>query len=602
MKILFFAPHSATAEHSFPESLIASALQERGNEIVYVTCGEVFSRYCTCMSAWGIKFDDVTEELRRLACNTCNANKKLIRDRFHFPGYDISSVFTPEDYIKIKALLGGVNRENFLSFTYAGVPVGRICLMEVLIHNKKKNNILNDAEWAHYLCALENSLHSLRAAEIIFDKEKPDLLAVHSSAYSVNHVWKKLAELRGIEPYLMQGSRSLSEVLSKLILVKDRSLIGSPYHSESVRGWNSYKNVPVSEYAAEAVVRHFQRLFSAAPMTYSPARKGQSVREFFAVPHDSKFLVATMSSLDEVVASQAAGYAKFTGPRAFDNQLDWIDALIPYFKERKNLFLVIRVHPREFPQKGGSQVLSENAKALQQKLIDLPENIKVNWPTDGISMYDIAEEVDLVLNGYSTVGAEMPVLGIPVLAYMSMEWYPSDLNYYSTTKEGYLGLIEVALRNGWQSGLIRQGIRWHALLFEWAILDLTENFKPVDPWTQTAGKNLLKAPLWFFQTLWEKIRQKFQPTFPRTAKLRLLLRGARVNPKLGDEIEKMFSQRQSSILDIRMSQALATSGEKEEEILRRSVGAMVKALESSGRKNSPLLLRLNEYAAGTSQS
>src|SRR5262249_35151292 len=55
VKMLFFAPHSAIWQHAFPEALAAEALQQRGHQVVYVTCGERFRTYCVAMSAHGVK-------------------------------------------------------------------------------------------------------------------------------------------------------------------------------------------------------------------------------------------------------------------------------------------------------------------------------------------------------------------------------------------------------------------------------------------------------------------------------------------------------------------------------------------------------------------
>ena len=120
-----------------------------------------------------------------------------------------------------------------------------------------------------------------------------------------------------------------------------------------------------------------------------------------------------------------------------------------YYKVRPDLFLIIRVHPREFPNHREGQK-SKNAELYEKLLTNLPSNIVVNWPSDNISVYDLAEHVDLVLNGFSSSGLEMALLGIPVLSYAN-EWntYPIDLDTKIDTRDDLFASIDGLIEAGW---------------------------------------------------------------------------------------------------------------------------------------------------------
>ena len=133
-----------------------------------------------------------------------------------------------------------------------------------------------------------------------------------------------------------------------------------------------------------------------------------------------------------------------------------IRALIGYVEGKENLALIIRVHPREFPNKREG-VLSEHARILQAVLAGLPPNVKVNWPTDHVSLYDLANIADVFANGWSTAGKEMAWLGLPVVLYSNdLTLYPPSLNYVGTTKPEYFRQIEQALNDGWDPERIRK--------------------------------------------------------------------------------------------------------------------------------------------------
>lgn len=96
----------------------------------------------------------------------------------------------------------------------------------------------------------------------------------------------------------------------------------------------------------------------------------------------------------------------------YKNQVLWLKDLIDFFSKREDLFLIIRVHPREFPNRREG-CKSENATVYEELLSNLPNNIKVNMPSDNLFIYDLALYSDVVLNGFSSAGLEMALLGLP---------------------------------------------------------------------------------------------------------------------------------------------------------------------------------------------
>jgi hypothetical protein len=122
-------------------------------------------------------------------------------------------------------------------------------------------------------------------------------------------------------------------------------------------------------------------------------------------------------------------------------------------------------------------VLSEHARILQAVLADLPRNVKVNWPTDSVSLYDLANIADIFANAWSTAGKEMAWLGLPVVLYSNdLTLYPSSLNYVGTTEPEYFRKIEQALSDGWDPERIRRTYRWCALEYKCASVDISESF------------------------------------------------------------------------------------------------------------------------------
>ena len=51
------------------------------------------------------------------------------------------------------------------------------------------------------------------------------------------------------------------------------------------------------------------------------------------------------------------------------------------------------------------------------EITDKPKNISLNLPNQKISIYEVIENVDLVLNSWSSVGKDLALLGLPVITY-----------------------------------------------------------------------------------------------------------------------------------------------------------------------------------------
>jgi hypothetical protein len=117
-------------------------------------------------------------------------------------------------------------------------------------------------------------------------------------------------------------------------------------------------------------------------------------------------------------------------------------------------------------------------------LADPPPNVRPNWPSDNVSLYEIAEETDLILSAWSNVGKEMCLFGIPVLVYSEEAlWYPADLNYVGKTREDYFRQLDVALKDGWSFERIRQTYRWYVHEFCTSQVDISDSnrYRPYLP-------------------------------------------------------------------------------------------------------------------------
>ncbi len=475
MKVLFFAPHSAIWVHAFPEALIAESLRQSGHDVVYVTCGEILQDQCVAMNAVGMDFRTPLPE-RVSVCSRCNARKKILKRRLGLHGYDLAEVLQAEDRDQLQTVLESVSPHNFLELEMRGVPVGRYALYEVLLDRKKIDLDLSEEEWLQYLAALRGAVLALLAGRRILDREAPDRIVVYNSLYSVNRVVCDLARRRGVLQYFLHAGGNLAHRLQTTLLGQDSTLT---YVRHLVGKWPEFQGRPCPPSLMRSITDHFLVLFSGTSVFgYSSAAGGaeMDLRARYGVRRDQRLLVATMSSYDERFAAQTIGALPSEPVLLFPKQVDWIEALVDFVQARDDLFLLIRVHPREFPNKR-ERVKSPHATLLEGVFRRLPANVAVNWPTDQVSLYDLANEADVFLNAWSSAGKEMSLLGLPVVIYSpELVFYPADLNYLATSEAAFFRQIDAALEDGWSLERSRQTYRWLAVEFGYGLVDLSDSY------------------------------------------------------------------------------------------------------------------------------
>jgi len=549
LKIIFFAPHAATWIHAFPEALVADALAQAGHEVVYVTCNGIFDDSCLAMGARGIGWESADAD-KKAVCAICKANKGMLRKEFNLRGYDLDTFVQPEDLPEIERIVDTATPNDLFSTRHNDIDVARYAVYSLLIRHKKTGLEFSTDEWNEYRGQLRNALYASVACRRILEQERPDAVVVYNSVYAVNRVCVELAEARGIATYSLHAGGNLSNRLQTLMLGRHHWL---RFAEHLVALWRSQRDRPCRPEELAAVTDHVIALFGAqSPFVYSaPTSRRQVVnaREIFQVDPNQRLLMATMSSYDELYAGQVVGIGSGEDGLAFRSQIEWIKELVSWIATRPEHFLIVRVHPREFPNRREARK-SAHAAELEQALAQLPANVKINWPDDRLSLYDLAEEVDVILNAWSSAGKEMALLGLPVVVYSpGLLAYPPELNYVGVTREAYFQQIERAVRDGWSMDRVRDAYRWHALELCTALINISDGYGRQESGRRTFG----------LRRILDATRRRLIPQFDERADCRRRARRLR-NAGL---INQVFVSRAESILDV--NEQWAKSGASAEE-------------------------------------
>lgn len=473
MKLLYFSPFAYVWTHSMQETLLLKGLRKNNDNIIYVTCNGIYKRFCASMACKGLN-EFSSDEDKLAACRACIDNKNVIKKQFNFRYYEIDD-FIDESLLKnIINIADNIKIDEFYSFKLYNHEIGKYALYDFLIHNKKMDYNFSKKEFEAYKLTLINCLITYYSIIKIIELEKPEILSASNTLYSLNRVVKSIGDDRRIPVYSHHAGDIHYKKYHYLIVYKDNP----KEHYKNLRNiqWQNFKNTCLTKSKIKNIRKHFYILFNAGSyMTYSSKLINSNkinIREYFNIKSNQKILVATMSSYDEMFANYAVGVMPDYKNYLFQSLLDWIVELINWIKNKPDLFLLIRVHPREFPNRRESRK-SEHVDEIKKVLSNLPQNAKINWPDDNISIYNLMEDVDLFLNAWSNAGNEMSFFGIPVVLYSKdLVTYPYDLNYVGESKEDYFNKIDIALNNGWNFNSIKMSFRWYSLMFNGPVIKI----------------------------------------------------------------------------------------------------------------------------------
>jgi hypothetical protein len=469
MKILFFSVQQGILVHSVPEAIVARSIIEMGHEVSYVTCNTILSDFCVTMSAHGLTVNSSNDEKVNV-CKECIKKRDWITGELGVRNYTIEDFIEEGDLVKVNAILSDLTKENIDQLEINTIPIGRYAAYEFVISHKLNSlSQMNDELFFEYKIHLKNALIISLAAEKVLRIYKPDVVLTYNNFYSANHAFTATCDLLSIDHYTIHGGHHIKNRLNTLYLTKKYTPYILLAHSSE---WENVRQKPNTKNRIKTVAQHFFELFKGqnAFVYSSPIQQMEEYDLFnhFNIEKNQKVILLILTSGDERFAASLIDVMPELGQqKIYNSQMEWVKDIIDRFTDRTDVKVILRPHPREFPNKR-ENVKSKQAELLTEVLDNLPVNFHVNWPSDNISIYDIAKIVDVCLPSTSSSGFEMASLGAPVVTFSAdnIYAYPADdITISSKDREEYYLNIEVALNNKWSLENSRMAFRWGAFKY-----------------------------------------------------------------------------------------------------------------------------------------
>lgn len=476
MKFLFFSPHADINRHAIPEAMVGEALQNEGHSISYLTCNGTFSKMCVAMSARNLN-EESSNKTKKNICKVCIEKKNLILERFKFKEIPIETLLTKKTHKEAIIFTNKHKQKDPKTIYFKKVPIGCYASYEFLL-NWKLNSLKFSKKLAkYYAYHLYNCYLAIEAGRTLLKKQQFDRIVSYNQNYSINNcissIFKKAkAEAFTINSGIHKKYRSTTITIDKNI--QDRYALNTSCE------WQKFSKEKLNSFQSKIAEEELKECKKAKDMwVYSkPFCKKQQKLIENRLKEKTKIITVCLSSFDERFAAQMIGVLPKNKKALFTSQKKWIYYIFNLAKTLPNYYFIIRVHPREFPNKR-EQVTSRNLTFYQKIKINSPPNIWVNTPDEEVSLYNLIPITDLCLNLTSSSGLEYLAEQKPVLGgnQQNLFAYPPEFNYSARTKAEYKKLIVNLKRPKCSKEMIYKWIYFKTFMSAILIPDIWKNNK-----------------------------------------------------------------------------------------------------------------------------
>jgi hypothetical protein len=455
-KLLVLDLFSGIWPHTMLVAKVAGQLDPSTFKLSYLSCGELFPRFCTVRESRKREIQQ-KEVSNRLDCSDCQFSARIV-GRFlskkNLAGSstdflsryvtDLDRVYAEE--IRSRVVIYPLD----LDFELDGVPIVRYALFETLIKFKKLDNRLTDSENEYFQALLQNCILTVLSGRKYLESHQDfAAILIHSPEYGPNNCFAELARQRGIPVYSIRGSSNLAEMDSSVMIWRWDYRPEVPPH---LLGWTGWQNSDISNADWLRLESHKKELLAGkSAFVYSSPFNSksttQSTKKKLGIQGGTKTIFMSLSSTDEIVASKTIkrGTAVFYPGNVFDDQFQWVSETISWVSGKPEIRLIVRPHPRDLPNKRDS-ILSEQHAKWTDLLRELPANVVVNHPDQQISFGEVCLVSDVLVTGWSSTAIEAMLLGKPVVTYdQSLPGFPKDIHLTGNSKEEYFRNLEASI-------------------------------------------------------------------------------------------------------------------------------------------------------------
>ncbi len=458
---VFWSHDAGLTYHLISLSVIAKTLKTLGHQVLMISCGGELER-CTVKDGHDLPLGSSQKKIERF-CLDCQRNGLTHFEQYDLPSMQMATLVSRDQAAQAKKHLQGFKGE-IKDYVYDSISFGQIALGEVIRLCKLNSEALTSdylkiftkkhIQAAVYIyLAFENLRRTLKIGKVIFFGDYGNVLGLVKSC-TMHQI-----PMTNLSHTLLTNVQRMRITMMHALSTADQFW--------RLSHWEHWKSKPLSQQQVSEISEDVLFRFHGQGFTIFSPNKTQNSDGLFEklnLSTERKLIVAYTSSLDEALSTQlqysALGVTSLPKEKPFVDQVDWLLKLAEYIENSDNLQLVVRIHPRESTD-GYKIKASEQLLRYQKALSGDYQHVRIVWPQDDVSSYDLGEIADCVATAWTSIGLELARLGVPVLCAFQYCPYPyGDFIYFQPRKEDYFTQLEKLVDTPSSLASIISAYRW----------------------------------------------------------------------------------------------------------------------------------------------
>ena len=498
MNFVFFSPYTLMWNTTLVEKSLKANLDTDENKIFVINCNKDLIDHCMCFNASGLRLDASKKEKNQI-CNRCNSYKKVLRKNFDKNFFDLEDLLSKNDTAIIEKLVQNINFENYESFKFLDVPIGKIALHDLILIKKLSDLKKIKKYWNFYINILRTSLKCLLAFKNFSKLNKIDFVISPNNLYSHHQVVAKYAMKVGIIPYSL-GSNALfpSKKLQYLKLLKN---ITGGFSYNALNKWNDIE-FKLTKDEIDFVMSYLESNFLGKHyLNFSKAKKKNNNFLKEKLNGYKKIVGVILSGAEEdyCLIKSDVNIEYLPKKKIFKNQLDWINNLFIYIKENKNILFIFRLHPRDLKDDNNEHTQNYHNLVNALERFD-SKNIIIDKPEKNVSIYEYLDVVDILLTYGSTTFVDFSLLGVPIVdSDLNKLQYPHNTEFDYLESNGYFEKINYALTQKRKFEISEKYFRWFVWTNFFDTLNISEQINKTE--TKNFTNIIYKSLSRFFEKI-----------------------------------------------------------------------------------------------------
>lgn len=381
------------------ESLLGVSLSLKGSIVEFLLCNKILTG-CIMTTDENTKEKELLQEKQIDICHAClDIGKKTFEKtglKIHYLGDFISQ----KDIALIDQTVRNTSINDIKNYNIEGANIGEQTIASALRYYAIGDLSLEKKSELVIKKYFKSALVTEKAIRRLFEQEKYDVIVLNHGIYVPQGIIAEIAKSKKIDYVTWTtGARKNTFIFSHNDIY-NKDIVG-----ENNSNW---ADIPIKKIEKEIDEYLQSKILGTEDWQYQNNKISLRANEYLT-SKKIDLSKPTIGLATNVIWDAQLHY----DDTIFYNMVDWILKTINYFISRKDLNLIIRIHPTEV----------NSDRPAKQKVKDeilkyysvLPDNILIIDSNDTISTYAVLDFCNTILIYGTKLGVEFAARGIPVI-------------------------------------------------------------------------------------------------------------------------------------------------------------------------------------------